>query len=411
MKRSRADNRSNENERANGFALCLTYHLPNVSGLTLSAHELALYIKSLGFPVKVFAGRVPHDAPRREICEGLEVVRSRSIFRFGKALVMPTYPIDLWRSLDNIDVVNVHLPCLDAAAVAIVAKLRGRKLIVSYISSMSKARLADRVMRAVASIPHLIAGACADVVQVVSADYAENSTFCRIFKSKVKTAPLPIALKLFPDEVCPPRKGRPRPADRPFRIGYVGRIAKQKSLELLFDAIPFLKGELNAPFVIDLIGPAAEVVGETYWRDILAAAAAAGGTVQYRGTLTGRELAEVYRSLDVLVLPSMDRLESFGLVQVEAMLRRVPVVASDLPGMRVPVARTGMGRLFQAGDSKALASALVDVLTNGPEHELDPAALDKLFGDAIACKPYVDVLTRCSGKVAVSSERVPTHGS
>lgn len=392
MKYTENDGSGSAVGRAKGFALCLTYHLPNVSGLTLSAHEVALYVKSLGFPVKVFAGRVPDDAPRHDTVDGLEIVRTRAIFRLGKALVMPTYAMDLWRSLDDIDVVNVHLPCLDAAAVAIVAKLRGRKLIVSYICCMSKARLTDRLMRAVAAIPHLIAGACADTVQVVSEDYAAQSTFCRIFRSKVKTAPLPIALKLFPGEVCPPRKGLPKAAGHVYRIGYVGRIAKQKTLEVLFDAIPHLKGELDAPFVIDLIGPASEVVGETYWRDILELAEASGGTVQYRGTLTGRPLAEIYQSLDVLVLPSMDRLESFGLVQVEAMLRRVPVVASDLPGMRVPVERTGMGRLFPPGNPKALASALIDVLTNGPEHELDPASLDRLFGDEVACAPYVEML-------------------
>lgn len=381
--------------KGKGFAVCLTYHLPNVSGLTLSAHELARYIHSLGYTVKVFAGRVPEDAPRRETIDGLEVVRSRSLFRVGKALFMPSYPVDLWRSLDDIDVVNVHLPCLDAAAVALVARLRRRKLVVSYICSMSKATLADRLMRAAASIPHLVAGACADVIQVVSADYAERSTFCRLFRSKVISAPLPIFLKLFPDEACPPRKGVARAEGKPYRIGYVGRIARQKTLELLFDAIPHLTGKLDRPFVIDLVGPAADVVGETYWQDILAAAEASGGTVRYHDTLTGRALADLYQSLDVLVLPSMDRLESFGLVQVEAMLRRVPVVASDLPGMRVPVARTGMGRLFEPGNPRALAAALVDVLTNGPENELEPHSLEALFGDEVACAPYVDVLESC----------------
>jgi hypothetical protein len=153
-----------------GFALCLTYYLPNISGLTLSAHEVARHVASLGHPVRVIAGRAPPDAPRREQVEGMEILRSPAWFRLGKALVMPGYGVDLWRSLDGVGVVNVHLPCLDAATVAIVAKLRGRKLIVSYISSMSKATLADRLMRMAAAVPHLVAGWLADSVQVVSQD-------------------------------------------------------------------------------------------------------------------------------------------------------------------------------------------------------------------------------------------------
>ena len=376
-----------------GFALCLTYHLPNISGFTLSAHELACHIRTLGYPVRVITGRVPASAPRREVVDGLEVIRSRSLFRLGKALVMPTYAIDLWRSLDGVALVNVHLPCLDAAAVALVAKLRRRKLIVSYVCCMSKARMADRFMRAIAALPHLVAGLCADAIHVVSSDYADNSTFCRIFKSKLRPAPQPVALKLLPGEVSPPpRKGQPRPQGQPYRIGYVGRIARQKTLGLLFDAIPFLKGGLNAPFAIELVGPSTDVIGENYWRDILAAAEESGGTVRYHNTLTGRALADFYRSLDVLVLPSIDRLEAFGGVQVEAMLRRVPAVASDLPGMRLAVASTGMGKLFRPGDPKALASAIVDVLTNGPERELDASSLEALFGNEVACAPYVEML-------------------
>src|SRR5262249_36061344 len=171
-----------------------------------------------------------------------------------------------------------------------------------------------------------------------------------------------------------------------------GRIARQKTLGLLFDAIPFLKGGLATPFVIELAGPSADVVGETHWRDILTAAEESGGTVRYRNALTGHALADFYRTLDVLVLPSVDRLASFGLVQVEAMFRRVPVVASDLPGMRTVVARTGMGKLFRPGDPRALAAAIIDVLTNGPERELDAASLDALFGNEVACAPYVEML-------------------
>ena len=97
-------------------------------------------------------------------------------------------------------------------------------------------------------------------------------------------------------------------------------------------------------------------------------------------------------SLDVLVLPSTNRLESYGLVQIEAMLRGVPVVASDLPGMRRPVAETGMGRLFPAGDAQALADALADTLEDGPPARLSAPEIEARFGHEAACRPYVDEL-------------------
>jgi glycosyltransferase involved in cell wall biosynthesis len=49
------------------------------------------------------------------------------------------------------------------------------------------------------------------------------------------------------------------------------------------------------------------------------------------------EMAKFYPNLDVLVLPSLNSTEAFGLVQIEAMMNRVPSVASNLPGVRQPV--------------------------------------------------------------------------
>lgn len=375
-----------------GILLCLTYHLPNVSGLTLSAHALARNLVDQGYRARVVAAQHPADAPSHDRIDGVDVERCRSMFRLSKAAVMPGYPLAVWRAAADHDVVNIHLPCLDAATAAIAAKLRGRKLILSYVCSMSDATLSDRFARGVAAATHLVAGVLADSIHVPSQDYAEQSVFCRLFRRKLVTAPLTVPLERDPSEDRPQAKTRTATADAPFRIGFVGRISRQKNLELLFEALPRIIDRLGTNVRIDLLGPTAEVIGETYWKSILSRAAESGGQVEFHGVKHGAELARFYADLDVLVLPSIDRLESFGLVQIEAMLRGVPVVATDRPGMRTPVAKTGMGRLFAANDPDAFAEAIADVLINGPPQWLDPEQIDALFGANTASAPYRQLL-------------------
>ena len=66
-------------------------------------------------------------------------------------------------------------------------------------------------------------------------------------------------------------------------------------------------------------------------------------------------------------MPSLNSTEAFGLVQVEAMSCGTPVIATDLPGVRVPVKMSGMGRIVPVADAGAIAKAILDILTE-PEH-------------------------------------------
>ena len=120
-----------------------------------------------------------------------------------------------------------------------------------------------------------------------------------------------------------PGPERLAPANGPLRVAFVGRIARQKGLPLLLQAFSGLSVRVGRAVVLDLIGPTDGIVGESDWRNILRAAEAASGEVRYLGVMTLPELRAQYAGMDLLVLPSTDRQESFGLVQVEAINGRL----------------------------------------------------------------------------------------
>lgn len=373
-----------------GLLLCLSYYHPHVSGLTISAAELAEEFNRRGHRARVVCSRQSGLA-KRDIINGVEVIRSRTIGHVGKAPLMPLHGIDIWHAAKHADIVSVHLPYPEAAIAAIIAKLRGSKLIISYAASISRVDRVSRVTRALAGLSHLVAGMLADRIQVVSQEYADNSTFCRLFRQKLCYAPPPTPFPL--NGAIGHSRHRPNPHE-PLHIGYVGRLARQKSLNVLLEAFKGLPGLMKREVVLDLCGPTADVVGEKDWRQTLEIVENSGGLIRYHGVLRRPELDAFYAKLDVLVLPSSDRQESFGLVQIEAMLQGVPVVASNLAGMREPVRQTGMGLLSKPGDPDDLRNCIVQVLRDGPPARIDPHQLRKLFGPDVSCAPYLELAAR-----------------
>jgi glycosyltransferase involved in cell wall biosynthesis len=262
-------------------------------------------------------------------------------------------------------------------------------VMLQYHCAISTAGLAGRVARGLAAGPHLVAGLLASQILVVSPHYARQSRFCRLFWRKLVFVTPPVPIKL----LQPLNRHRPaRAATAALRIGYVGRIARQKSLPLLLQAFAGLGAHLGRRVDLDLIGPAEAVVGEDDWRAILQHAAEAGSPVQYLGVQGPDALRESYAGFDLLVLPSTDRQESFGLVQVEAMVQGTPVVAFDLPGVCEPIQQTGMGLLARAGSVSDLRRAMIEVLQNGPAAQPGPAALLQQFGPEITCAAYLAAL-------------------
>jgi rhamnosyl/mannosyltransferase len=111
-----------------------------------------------------------------------------------------------------------------------------------------------------------------------------------------------------------------------FVVMYVGRIKFHKGIDFLVESA--LKTESDIHYLI---------VGDGDFMDALK-----GEVKQYeledRVTFTGNvsdeDLPKYYAACDVFVLPSVSRLEAFGLVGLEAMATRKPVIVSSIPGVR-----------------------------------------------------------------------------
>lgn len=163
---------------------------------------------------------------------------------------------------------------------------------------------------------------------------------------------------------APRERSEPRPPGAPFTALFVGRLVERKGVPYLIDALEQLSAELDARLVIVGEGPERGRIEQRVHRQGL------DGRVDVRGQISAAALQQAYAAADAFVLPaSVDRrgdTEGLGVVLLEAMNHRVPVVASRIGGIPDIVEDGVSGLLVPPGDSAALAAAL-ERLARDPE--------------------------------------------
>ena len=376
----------------------LTYYRPHISGLTIYVERLASALARRGHSVTVLTSRYDPSLPRQEIVEGVRVVRAPVALRVSKGVLMPGFG-DIARALlREHDVASIHLPQFDAAGIGFSARYLTRTpVVLTYHCDLRLPegmfnRLVDRVV----FTANYAATSFADRIVAYTEDYALHSPLLSRFRHKWAIIRPPVVLPAS-DPGAAEEFARQWELDRhrPV-IGFVARLAAEKGVEVLVEAMPrILQACPNARVLF--VGPYQQVLGEEAYAQRLAPLIERlGQHWAFVGVLNQQQLTALYPNCDVVVLPSLNSTESFGLVQVEAMLYGAPVVASDLPGVRVPVRLTGMGEIAPVGDSGGLADALLRVLRDRerylrPREEIAAlfdtdetvAAYERLFTDEI----------------------------
>ena len=156
-------------------------------------------------------------------------------------------------------------------------------------------------------------------------------------------------------------------ADGRFLFLTVGGIEPRKGSLHLMEALAALKGELDPPPMLAVVGGHSFQDHAAYREGALARASDLGLTerdVVILGTVPDAEMPGWYQAADTFVFPSVK--EGFGLVVLEAMAAGLPVVASDIP-VFLEFLGGGKALLARAGSSASLASAMRRAVTDRAE--------------------------------------------
>lgn len=369
----------------------LTYYRPHTSGLTIYAERLARAFARRGHTVTVMTTQYDRRSlPREEMLDGVRVIRVPVALRVSKGVLAPTFGLVATQLVWQHDVVQLHLPQFDAPGVAFRARLFGKPAVLTYhCDLLLPPGIFNRFVNLVVKFQNNMAALLANHIVTYTQDYADNSAYLSRYHRKLTPILPPIELPPATSGSVEAFAAMHRTREWRPVIGMAARFAAEKGVEVLLDALPRLLEKYPHAQVL-FAGQHQNVLGEQAYAGRLLPRIheyEAAGHWKFLGVLSPAQMTAFYPNLDVLVVPSLNSTEAFGLVQIEAMLHNVPCVASALPGVRQPVQMHNMGKVVPIGDSNTLADALLAIFADKEKFRCDTADLARTYDpDSVAAE-------------------------
>ena len=359
--------------------IALLYYFPHRTGLTIHVQRVAEELAQRGHEVTVLTARYDISLPRDEVIHnGVRIVRLWTPpVAISRGMVMPAYP---WAALGLMlqhDVVWVNVPMLETGLLGVLSQLTGRNIVATHHGDLI---LPDGgankfIVNTMFALYRYMAKRAARLV-AYSQDYAEHSYYLQPFLDKSTVISPPVHMP-------PPDPQRVEDWRSAWSneggpvIGFASRFVEEKRPDLLLRALEIVNQTYPDARIV-FVGEYPVKYEQDFWEKHQNLVEKYRDQLVFPGMMNDNQaMADFYAACDVLALTSDS--ECFALVQVEAMLCGTPVVMTDIPGGRVPVTVSGMGKLAKAGDWRSIGETLVEVLQNKSQYQKPRDFIERKF--------------------------------
>ncbi len=310
--------------------------------------------------------------------------------QFGHGAFLP----QLFFKLNKFDYIYLHYPFFGTAEVIWFFKLffKRPKLIIHYHMDVKGLSPLGKLL----SIPSRLVRSSllkqAEIIVSGSLDYIRSSQIKDYFKiNREKFREIPFGLDI--------SKFQPKLINRTLESNALSKaqeivhfinnkFIKRNRLNLLFvgglDQAHYFKGVdvlLSALLITESKNWKLKIVGDGNLKSQYQETAKnlkLDKQIEFSGKLSDSELIRVYQNADLLILPSINSNEAFGLVLIEALACGVPVIASNLPGVREVFTNHVEGLLVEPGSAEDLKKKLEQIFNNEEQRRTMALAARKL---------------------------------
>jgi len=326
------------------IALCSDYFYPKIGGITTHIEGLARALEERGHEVVIITKKAKFDDRQH----GLNVIRVNSIFKTSRVLDIPQTS-ELERKIKEFrpDVIHGHHAFSPISLLSISA---GKKLGIKTVLTNHSIQFLydfDYLWKSSSYILFPYREYINNADRIIAVSRAAAKFISHFTSKKVEI----IGNAINVDEFSPKIKTFDGKS-----VLFVGRFTYRKGIYILLEAFQKVKQEVeNAHLTL---------VGSGYFSqiaDLLIRALNLGKNVSIAGEVEKEKLVEIYQNSHVFVLPSLYG-ESFGIVLLEAMASKTPVIASDDGGIKELIKNRKTGIIVKKGDVEELSEKITELL-------------------------------------------------
>jgi glycosyltransferase involved in cell wall biosynthesis len=369
------------------------FYPPVAGGMETTVRDIAEGLTAEQWKVEVLCANT--EAATVSEAGNIPVTRVGAFAEVASTSLTPGLFSQLRRLQRRQDIIHVHLPN-PMANLALLLARPSAKIAVHWHSDIVKQK---RLLALYAPLQSWLLKR-ADVIFATSPPYAESSPWLQPHMDKVRFVPSCIRdPDVSVDTVARNRLAAEIRARYPSKkiVFALGRMTYYKGFDVLVDAAKYLDDN-----TVILLGGKGELLEELKQR---ANDSGVNEKIIFLGRVLDDELPGYYDAAHVFCLPSLMRSEAFGLVMVEAMSYRRPVVATRIPGSGVTWVNvhgeTGLNAI--PGDPQDLARTIKEVLDNPERAKALGEAGRRRFERHFTIDKMIDAITRSFAEIGVGS--------
>lgn len=327
------------------------YYHPYAGGIEQVVKDLSEGSVSIGHQVSVLA--INHNGAEivKAVINGVDVYRCPASFKMNSMDFSLQY-INFLRKFiasHDVDVVHIHLPNPLANIALLTSGFLG-KIVIHWHSDIVKQKISKVFYKPFQS--WLLNRA--DRIICTSPVYANESSDLKSFINKTTAIPIGIVKNYTVDSVFLDQL-KLKYCDKKI-IFSLGRLIYYKGFECLIESAKYISDDVI--ILIGGTGPNKSILQSLIDKYDL------NEKVHLVGFIQDQHLSSYFSICDIFCLPSNEKSEAFGVVQIEAFSYGKPVVSCNIPGSGVPwVNRHGTsGTVVPINDPIALAGAVNDII-------------------------------------------------